>query len=275
VPELPEVETIRRGLERGGVLSRAIVRVAIHRADICETPEGRICTAADLLEGDWIGSLQRRGKQLALVGGRGRVVVVQLGMSGQLRLLAAGEPLPGPHVHAEWLIESGERLIFRDPRRFGGLLALPGAAALAARWSALGPDALEITGVQLAEALGASRRAVKAGLLDQGAVAGVGNIYADEALFRARIRPDRLCTSLSRPEYSRLAGAIRQVMEVAIGAGGSTLRDYATATGGRGAAQEGHRVYGRGGQACTRCRRPLEGSRLAGRATVFCPRCQR
>jgi formamidopyrimidine-DNA glycosylase len=219
--------------------------------------------------------LARRGKQLALIAEDGRVLVVQLGMSGQMRVLPPGPAGQETHVHASWLLETGERVIFRDPRRFGGLAVLPDPAALEARWSALGPDALAITGRALAAAIGESSRAIKAALLDQSAIAGVGNIYADESLFRARLRPDRLCTTLRDPEYSRLAAAIRQSLTLAIKAGGSTLRDYTTATGGRGGAQEAHLVYGRAGQTCKRCGGILEGLKLAQRATVFCPACQR
>jgi formamidopyrimidine-DNA glycosylase len=274
MPELPEVETIRRGLQ-APLVGRRIVRATLYRTDICTAPGQKTCRRSHLLEGAIISHLARRGKQMAIIAEDGRILVVQLGMSGQMRVLAPGEVRPPTHVHAEWLVDTGSVIIFRDPRRFGGLAALLDPAALETRWSLLGPDALSITGPELAAALEGSRRAVKAALLDQRAIAGVGNIYADEALFRARIRPDRLCTTLGRRDFSRLAAAVRRSLEVAIEAGGSTLRDYTTATGGPGGAQEAHRVYGRCGETCTRCRGILEGLRLAGRATVFCPRCQR
>jgi formamidopyrimidine-DNA glycosylase len=274
VPELPEVETIRRGLER--VLpGRRIVQAHLKRPDICRGPGDHRCRAWDLLLGATFDALQRCGKQLALVGTDGRVLVVQLGMTGQLRIITNQTKRPRDHVHAEWLLDDGSRLVFRDPRRFGRLTALASTAALRERWSQLGPDALAVTGRQLAAALRESRRAIKAGLLDQRAVAGVGNIYADESLFRARIRPDRLCTTLAGRDYSRLAAAIRQTLELAVWAGGSTLRDYTMATGEPGKAQQGHLVYGRGGEACPKCRGPLAATRLAQRATVFCPACQR
>lgn len=274
MPELPEVETIRRGLEHG-LLRRRIIAARLHRSDICTTPRSRRCRPPDLLQGSTVVELRRRGKQLAIISDFGRVLVVHLGMSGQLRLIANRQQAPGNHIHATWRLDDGARLIFRDPRRFGGLWALDSAAELEERWSALGPDALEITGRQLATALGASRRAIKAGLLDQCAIAGIGNIYADESLFRARIRPDRLCTAIVGRDYSRLAAAIRQTLELAIDAGGSTLRDYAAATGEPGRAQQEHLVYGRAGEPCPRCRTPLEAFTLAQRTTVFCPSCQR
>jgi formamidopyrimidine-DNA glycosylase len=273
VPELPEVETIRRGLLH--LIGRQVVRTRLRRADVCRHPAGGRCRPSDLLQGQTLAGVERCGKQLALIAGNEQVLVVQLGMTGQLRCLGRAVRPPGDHVHAVWTIDDGSVVIFRDPRRFGGLCALRSTKELEDRWSALGPDALAVTGRQLTRALGDSHRAIKAGLLDQRAIAGVGNIYADESLFRAGIRPDRLCTKVAGREYSRLAAAIRQTLDIAIGAGGSTLRDYASATGEAGQAQQGHLVYAKAGRPCPRCRRPLTGIRLAQRATVFCAGCQK
>lgn len=273
MPELPEVETIRRGLE-SRLLGRRIVSATLHRADVCTVAPGVRRGRAALLQDGVVHRLDRRGKQLAMVAADGRVLVVHLGMSGQLRVVGAGDAAPRDHVHARWRFDDGCMLVFRDPRRFGGLWALGSTAQLEARWAGLGPDAAGIGGNELAARMGSLRRAIKAALLDQRVLAGVGNIYADEALYRARIRPDRLCATIGPGECERLARVIRETLAAAIRAGGSTLRDYTAANGEAGQAQQRHQVYARGGEACRRCGGVLAVSRLAQRATVWCPGCQ-
>lgn len=273
MPELPEVESVRVSLRP--LVGRRIVAASLHRADVCITPTGGRARQVDLLVGLSIVELRRRGKQLAIVAEDGRTLVVHLGMSGQLRLLRRGEdPTQRDHVHAAWSIDDGSQLTFRDPRRFGGLWLLPSRAALDARWAGLGPDALDITTEELADAARGSRRAIKALLLDQGALAGVGNIYADESLFAARIRPTRFAHRI-RPEECRcLATAIRETLRGAIRAGGSTLRDYVNAAGRSGEAQHRHAVYGRAGEPCMACGKTLRCTTIAQRTTVFCTGCQ-
>lgn len=274
MPELPEVESTRLSLEPG-LLGRGIVRAHLRRADICESGIGGTCSARDLLEGATIAQLARHGKQLAIIAADGRTLVVQLGMSGSLRLLTPGAPEPKGHVHAAWTLDDGSRLIFRDPRRFGGLTAFATADALRqTRWSELGPDAGRITGAKLHARAGESKRAIKAALLDQAVLAGVGNIYADESLFCAGIRPSRRADRLVRDEYDALAGAIRRTLARAIRDGGSTIRDYANGAGAAGRAQLTHAVYGRAGGVCLVCGGALRATRIAQRATVYCPRCQ-
>jgi formamidopyrimidine-DNA glycosylase len=274
VPELPEVETVRRQLA-AALTGGRVIQARLNRRDICETPDRRRTSPRDLLEGQVIAGFERRGKQLAVVADSGRILVVHLGMSGQLLLLGPGErPSRTNHIHAEWRFDNERRLAFRDPRRFGGLWTLTTRAALEARWESLGPDGLEASGGRLAGAAGRSRRAIKAVLLDQAVLAGVGNIYADEALFRAGVSPRRPACRLSTQDWSNLANAIRRTLRDAIDARGSTLRDYVAADGSRGNAQVLHRVYGRQGQACLNCGRRLRGLRLAQRATVYCPACQ-
>lgn len=283
MPELPEVETVRRTLEPL-LVGRRVMRVDLRRADIVEGDS----SAGALLEGATIRSLVRRGKQLAIIaggGGRkpdaGRVLVVHLGMTGQLVHHGARVDVRSTtHVHALWEIGAdaggdGGVLTFRDPRRFGGLWPLRDEGALRERWGALGPDGLEITGDELRERAGGSRRAIKAALLDQGVVAGVGNIYADESLFRAGVRPGRACRGIGAGEWMRLAGSIREVLGAAILAGGSTVRDYVGGTGEMGTAQRSHLVYGRGREACFGCGRTLRASVVAQRTTVWCGTCQR
>jgi formamidopyrimidine-DNA glycosylase len=274
VPELPEVETVRRGLAPA-MVGCLVERAVLHRKDYCVRSAGGPCRPRDLLEGAVVRAVERHGKQLAFIAEDGRVLVAHLGMSGQLRALAPGvEPPRSTHVHAVWMLDGGGRVIFRDPRRFGGLWVLKGEAELRERWSRLGPDGLEITGEQLRERAGQSLRAIKAVLLDQSVVAGVGNIYADEALFLSRIHPLRAARSLRAEEYDSLAAAIRRTLLAAIAAKGSTLRDYRDASGEPGDAQAGHAVYGRAGEPCYGCHGKLKGMRVAQRATVWCPRCQ-
>lgn len=185
------------------------------------------------------------------------------------------EPAQGNHVHVEWAFDDGSRLIFRDPRRFGGLWCFASLEELrATRWHALGPDALTITAKQLRGALSSSARVVKAALLDQHALAGVGNIYADEALHRAGLHPLRVCASITDEGWRALGVAIRAVLREAVVSGGSTLRDYRTATGEAGGFQARHRVYGRAGEACRRCRGVIERLTVAQRSTHMCPVCQ-
>lgn len=275
MPELPEVETVRLGL--APVLGVPIARVRVARRNVvrdhAEQRRGRLDPRA-LLEHDTVARTLRRGKQLALVGTGGRVVLVHLGMSGQVLVLEAGAKVAGGHAHVVWSLDDGRRIVFRDPRRFGGIWLLPDQAALDARWDALGVDGLSITGEDLRRSLGASRRAVKNALLDQSGVAGVGNIYADEALFEAGIDPRRPCDMITPGEWAKLGDAIRAVLSAGIRAGGSTLRDYRRPDGTPGSGVGGHRVYGRGGQPCVRCGRPLAKALLAQRTTVWCEHCQ-
>ncbi|MFG0275991.1 MAG: bifunctional DNA-formamidopyrimidine glycosylase/DNA-(apurinic or apyrimidinic site) lyase, partial [Phycisphaerales bacterium] len=254
MPELPEVERVR--LTLAPILAtRRIHAARLLRADVARG----VRRSADLLAGCEGVRATRRGKQLALIAPDGRTLAVHLGMSGQFFWVAPGQRLGRPdHVHAVWTLREGAgaggRLIFRDPRRFGGLWAYPTQEAHeAARWSRLGPDALAISGQTLRARLGGSRRALKAALLDQAVLAGIGNIYADEALFRARIAPQREAGSITPAEGNRLASAIVRVLRASIEAGGSSLRDYRDGLGDAGAFQRRHAVYGRAGEPCRRC----------------------
>jgi formamidopyrimidine-DNA glycosylase len=279
MPELPEVEHLRRTL-LGALPGRRVVAVTLHRPDICTSigDGGRPVRPRrqHLLLGATIRDVLRHGKNLAVLVADGRTLGIHLGMSGQVLVVPPGRsPSRRTHIHATWRLDDGARLLFRDPRRFGGLWTFPSLDALrTARWAALGPDALTLTAPDLAAALAGSRRAVKAALLDQSAIAGVGNIYADEALFVARIRPQRPAAKLTPPEVLRLATAIRAVLEQATESGGSTLRDYVDAGGQAGRHQLAHAVYGRGGEACLVCGGGLRSTLVAQRTTVYCPRCQ-
>ncbi len=279
MPELPEVESTRRSLLP--IIGGRVVSVDLRRSDVVEGAH----TPAALLSGSSILALRRHGKQLAIEATSG-VVLVHLGMTGQLELSHThlddrthDQQTHDRHTHAIWSLKLATRaralLWFRDPRRFGGLWTFSSMDKVRARWIGLGPDALAISGEELAGAVADSRRAIKAALLDQGAIAGVGNIYADEALFRAGVRPGRRASRLTRDQAERLAGAIREVLAESVQSGGSTLRDYRDAAGHAGTFQSRHRVYGRGGEPCLVCGTRLTQTTIAQRTTVYCRRCQR
>ncbi len=217
-----------------------------------------------------------------MVAATGEVLLVHLGMSGQLWHSPPRARLErSDHVHCIWsLAPTGSRgtcgrLIFRDPRRFGGLWVFDDAEALyRVRWRRLGPDALTIDAASLQQRLAATRRPIKAALLDQHLLAGIGNIYADEILFAARIHPMDPASSLRRPALRRLASAARRILRRAAKARGSTIRDYRDGRGQPGGYAVHHAVYGRAGLPCRRCGQALELLRIAQRATVCCSTCQ-
>lgn len=274
MPELPEVETVRATLAPHWI-GRRVESVRVERADVIRAGDARHRRAA-LGEGARVGELLRHGKQLAVLFDSGRVVHIHLGMTGQLFILPPGAAPPRPdHVHIRWRLDNGRTVCFRDPRRFGGLWLFRSLDELRAeRWNALGPDALTITAGALRANLRGSARAIKACLLDQAVLAGVGNIYADEALFGVRIHPSTPALSLAPADVARLASGVRAVLRAGIRARGSSLRDYLDAELRPGTQQNRFRVYGRGGEPCPRCRHPLETTRVAQRTTTFCPVCQ-
>ncbi|UYV12256.1 MAG: bifunctional DNA-formamidopyrimidine glycosylase/DNA-(apurinic or apyrimidinic site) lyase [Phycisphaera sp.] len=286
MPELPEVEHLRRTLEPR-LLGRRVVGATLHRRDVAvgpaDPPGGfarqRLAVrpthlrAAQLLADATIGRIDRRGKLLAILAGDGRALGVHLGMSGQLLWAAAGRRLPTDHVHATWRLDDRSRLIFRDPRRFGGLWLAQSRDELPP-WRGLGPDALSLPPGELGGLLAKVRRPIKAALLDQRLLAGVGNIYADEALYRAGIHPAELACEIPATRAHKLGKVLGDLLALAVEAGGSTLRDYRAADGQAGAFQLRHAVYGRGGQPCLTCGQALESGVLASRTTVWCPSCQ-
>lgn len=268
MPELPEVETVRRGLRP--MIGRLIVSASLCRRDMLEPISKSLDVAEAMLEGRRLVEIQRLGKQLALIADDGRVLGIHLGMTGQVLVDAAQKP-PGTHDHARWILDDGLTVTFRDPRRFGGLRA---ACSPSEVFESLGPDALTIRAHELRDGCGASSRAIKAALLDQRVLAGVGNIYADESLFHAGIRPSKRCRRLTEAEFGLLAASIRGTLRAAIGRGGSTLRDYRTPDGQLGGAQTLHRVYGRAGMPCVRCSGSLRSGTIGQRTTVWCHTCQ-
>jgi formamidopyrimidine-DNA glycosylase len=281
MPELPEVEHLRRSLEPM-LLGRRVIAASLLRRDMCQSFSARgvakaRTTGASLLAGAAISKLLRHGKQLAIVADSGAVLLVHLGMTGRLVAHERDEALPS-HTHARWTIETNSSrlsLLFIDPRRFGGLWTYPSLGALHEhRWSRLGPDALTIRDADLRAKLRNSNRPIKASLLDQETVAGVGNIYADEALFEAKIAPTTIARTIKVDCVSTLAAALRLILSRSVLAGGSTLRNYVDASGQPGRAQDGHLVYGRAGEPCARCGGILRSGVVAQRTTVWCTACQ-
>ncbi|HWB21151.1 MAG TPA: bifunctional DNA-formamidopyrimidine glycosylase/DNA-(apurinic or apyrimidinic site) lyase [Phycisphaerales bacterium] len=280
MPELPEVEHLRRTL-LPQIVGAHVQSVLLRRSDILQHPHsGKKCSPETaLLVNGVIASVLRKGKNLAIIVNDGRVLGVHLGMSGQVRVGPAAEnPKIEKHEHCEWLLKQGRtrrRMIFKDPRRFGGLCSYPTFDALEQeKWNFLGPDALTVTGSLLHDRCCDSMRPIKAALLDQNVLAGVGNIYADEALFRSRINPRKQARRISISSYDLLARAIVAVLTEAIDSGGSTVRSYLDANGNVGDFVKRHQVYGRTGLDCVRCGKKLRSAQVAQRTTVWCVSCQ-
>ena len=272
VPELPEVETVVRDLRPllvGRVLSG--LRRSQKRLRTAWHPSWK-----RLLRGRTVVQIDRRGKWIVIILDDATRLLVHLGMTGQLCVKDVDNP-PQDHTHLVIALDSGTaELRFRDIRRFGTAIVLPGALSVDDffRRSGLGPEPFALPPVYWREKLGDTRRCLKAVLLDQRVVAGVGNIYADESLYEARLPPWQIASTTSSSAANRLRRVIGKVLERAIEGRGSSIRNYVGGTGLRGSYQEEFRVYGRAGQPCQRCQSPIERIRLAGRSTHFCPRCQ-
>ncbi|MEQ8484765.1 MAG: bifunctional DNA-formamidopyrimidine glycosylase/DNA-(apurinic or apyrimidinic site) lyase [Pseudomonadales bacterium] len=269
MPELPEVETTRRGIAPhlvGRRLTGWQVRNAALRWPV---------VLPELLRGQPVIDVGRRAKYL-LIGLPAGALIVHLGMSGSLRVLPAGTP-PLKHDHVDLEFDSGSLLRFNDPRRFGSIHYQPAAAPAHRLLAHLGIEPLSdaFTGVWLKQAARRRRLPVKSLLMDARVVVGVGNIYANEALFLAGIRPTQAAHRVTLAAYERLAEAVRQVLGAAIEMGGTTLRDFVNQDGQPGYFRQSLYVYGRDGLPCKRCGTTLKGLRIGQRATVFCPNCQR
>jgi formamidopyrimidine-DNA glycosylase len=293
MPELPEVETTRRGLE-AHLLGRRIEHLTVRN------PRLRWPIPEDLpaaLAGRRILAWTRRAKYL-LLHTDGTGLLLHLGMSGSLRHCSPAVPLR-PHDHWSLGLDDTCEIRFHDPRRFGCCLPLPNPNPTSASASAsastrhasldtpdamthpllrhLGPEPLDtqqFTGAYLFQSSRGRQGACKPWLMDQRVVVGVGNIYASEALFLAGIRPDKAAGRLTRPECEGLAHAVRAVLEAALLQGGTTLRDFVREDGQHGYFRQSLQVYGRAGQPCVTCRTPLLEARLGGRSSVFCAVCQ-
>ena len=267
VPELPEVETIVRGLRRH-VSGRRIAGVEFPWPGLVV---GDAEKTASRLRGRVIHGIRRHGKYIVidLEGGRrGLCLVVHLRMTGNF--IVGGEP--GPYTRAILDLEGGPTLVYHDIRKFGRWQLSDG---LPARLAELGPEPLEISEPEFRELLGARRGMLKALLLNQEFLRGLGNIYADEALFRARLHPRTNSLKIGAKRAARLYAAIREVLLDAIAAGGSTVSNYVNSEGSQGYFQLQTRVYGKTGEACRVCGTPIRRTIVASRSTHFCPKCQR
>jgi formamidopyrimidine-DNA glycosylase len=274
VPELPEVETIASDL-RPHLVGRTIVRCELGFPTIVRHPEPEVFV--DSITGLRIEAVGRRGKFILIALEAKRLLVVHLGMSGQLRLVEPATPIEN-HTHVILDLDDGMQLRYRDPRRFGRLLLGTEDELLASgTLPRLGPEPIdpEFLAEDLYVKFRKRRAPLKAVLLDQSTIAGVGNIYADESLHLARLRPDRPAGGLSRKSVQRLHQSLRDSLEKAIRNRGSSVDSYRDAWGEVGGQQEELRVYGRAGEPCLTCGRPLALVRIAGRSTVFCRHCQR
>jgi len=270
MPELPEVETIARGL------AKRISGDVIESVWLGSKPEPLKSSAAEIaatLQARRISTVRRAGKHIVFdlesAGGRNTPAqwIVHLGMTGSLLVCAPGVELE-KHTHAVLQLASGRELRFVDPRRFGRLSVFE-------KFEAPGTEPLQVALDDFVALFHKRKTPIKSALLNQGLLSGVGNIYAAEALFRARIRPRRRASSLTREELRRLHNALRRVLTEAIRLGGSSVSDYVDADGEEGFFQLKHRVYGREGKPCLVCKTPIKRIVIAGRSSHYCPRCQR
>lgn len=274
MPELPEAETIARGLRRV-VVGKVIEQAQVLHADVLTVSPAsfRRCVRGRLIE-----AVERRGKQVVLKLDGGRVLLVKLGMTGRLLPVIPGGPpplFPPTHPAVRFRLRGGGTLVYDDIRRFGALECLADDEWRA--WSErLGPEPLSdsFTASGLAADLSRSISPVRSWLLDQRRVAGVGNIYANEALWGARIHPRRPAREVNVKEARALHRALREVLERAVGAKGTTLRDYRTAEGASGEFAISLAVYGREGSPCPRCRTAVQRIVFGNRSAFLCPRCQ-
>jgi formamidopyrimidine-DNA glycosylase len=272
VPELPEVETVVREV-RPGLVGRRIQSVEVSTQAL-RRPWSAEWKA--LLVGRRVAAVRRRGKWIVVDLGKDVSLVIHLGMTGQL-CVVEGKAARADHTHVVLSLDRGKtQLRFVDIRRFGSATVFTDKAALDAFFeqAALGPEPFDLDAVYWQARVTGTDRCVKAVLLDQRVVAGVGNIYADEVLFEAKLHPLRNGRSLTAAEATRLRKAIATVLGRAIERRGSSIRNYVGGSGLKGEYQNEFRVYGRTGEPCLRCRTPIQRVRLGGRSTHFCPKCQ-
>jgi formamidopyrimidine-DNA glycosylase len=276
MPELPEVETVVRGL-RLSLPGRSVVEVRFGKTDFVEDS----AAIAERLPGMRIFEVSRLGKFIC-IGLEARkteaaphsrfYLIIHLGMTGQLTVIRCSESI-APHTHGFFVLDDGRELRYTDIRRFGRMLLVP-ESGLAEFKGHLGKEPLEISAGEFCGYFGSRRARVKALLLDQRVLRGIGNIYADESLFRARLHPARIAENLTKKQLLALHGAVRQVLADAIRFRGSSISDYVDSEGKRGEFQLRHRVYQRDGKPCFRCKAIIRRVIVAGRSSHFCPRCQ-
>ncbi|HJQ23133.1 MAG TPA: bifunctional DNA-formamidopyrimidine glycosylase/DNA-(apurinic or apyrimidinic site) lyase [Blastocatellia bacterium] len=274
MPELPEVETVRRSL-LGRLPGRVVTDIQVREARLrVPVDEAKL---NELIAGRRVTELSRRAKYLIIHFDSGSRLVVHLGMSGQLLVVPAGAPFD-KHDHVIFSLDDGLEVRFRDPRRFGMVVALDEAALNDyAPLRRLGPEPLAADCKEdyLFHRSRGSKKPVKNFLMDQQVIVGVGNIYASESLFLAGVHPLRPAGRISRARWQRLTAAIKRVLRDAIRQGGTTLTDFRDSEGNAGYFQISLRVYGRKGEPCRTCRTAIRAEVVAGRSTFFCPKCQR
>jgi formamidopyrimidine-DNA glycosylase len=281
MPELPEVETVARGL-RLSILGRRIMSVTLGKTDFIDDP----AAVEQHLPGRQIETVERYGKFMllrlsAVQAAAGALengdtasasLLVHLGMTGQLAPSPAAQPCE-KHTHVCMLLDDGRELRYTDPRRFGRIAYLT-QASLAEELTAFGADPLEVSAEEFTERIGSRNARIKALLLDQSVLRGVGNIYADESLWRAKIHPARVGAQLSKKEMATLRKVLQDILQKAIVLRGSSISDFLDANGEPGEYQQHHRAYGREGKRCYRCRTAIQRVIVAGRSSHFCPKCQ-
>ncbi|HEX6550896.1 MAG TPA: bifunctional DNA-formamidopyrimidine glycosylase/DNA-(apurinic or apyrimidinic site) lyase [Gammaproteobacteria bacterium] len=270
MPELPEVETTRRGIEPH-LLGRVVTALTVRERRL-RWPVPR--ALLNSLPGQRVNAVTRRGKYLLLETAAG-TAILHLGMSGSLRVVSKLTP-PQKHDHVDIVLDNERLLRLRDPRRFGSLLWTTTDPAKHKLLRGLGPEPLSdgFSGDHLFEMSRKRKVAVKSFIMDSHVVVGVGNIYASETLFLAGIHPERAAGRISRQRYGLLADSIRIVLTAAIKAGGTTLRDFVREDGAPGYFRQHLRVYDQAGQPCERCKTPIVATVTGQRATYYCPRCQ-
>jgi formamidopyrimidine-DNA glycosylase len=273
MPELPEVESIRAQLDpllRGRRLERVEIR------DPRLTRPLDPAAVARALEGERVAAVDRRGKYLIVRFESGRSLLIHLRMTGNFRVTPGEEPAEHPHERAVVKLDDGSDVSYRDMRRFGTWLVVDDRDLELYLAERIGSEPLETAFARatLAKRLAGRRAPIKAALLDQRTVAGLGNIYADEALWRAHIHPMRPARDLDAGEIAQLHRGVRAALRMGISRQGATLSNYATPDGERGGMQDEFKVYGRVGEPCLRCGTPIQKIRAAGRGTSYCPRCQ-
>jgi formamidopyrimidine-DNA glycosylase len=270
MPELPEVETVVRDL-RPHLPGRKITRVELGRRQPLKTPPRKIVAA---LEGATIDSIERWGKNIVIRATNGKPVwwLIHLGMSGRLSVEPASQERL-KHTHGVFALDAGDmELRYVDPRMFGRIEVW---RHIPPRLKALGPEPLEISEADFVAGLRSRRAGLKSLLLNQSFVRGVGNIYADESLFRAGLHPGALGSRLTAARAADLHSALQHVLQAAIESKGSSVRTFLYGSGESGGYQDDHLVYGRGGEPCLKCGRILKNAVFAGRTTAWCPQCQR
>ncbi|MEQ8201198.1 MAG: bifunctional DNA-formamidopyrimidine glycosylase/DNA-(apurinic or apyrimidinic site) lyase [Syntrophomonadaceae bacterium] len=268
MPELPEIETIKNSLET--IVGARIIGTDFRRQDIIKRQD----FAPDRLDGMVVRSIGRRGKFLIIYLEKEYYLVVHMGMSGRFYLLPAGEKAEAPHIHLVIHLDDGHQLVYQDPRRFGGIRLCRDLQPVFGHMG-VEPLSQRFTARYLAELCQGRKVAIKNLLLNQCLIAGIGNIYADEALFRARVRGTRPAGSLSRAEIRNLNRAIKAVLKESIREQGTTFRDYRDGWNREGNFQNFLNVYGKTGWDCPECGRPIEKEIIGGRSSHYCAHCQK